>query len=456
VDGRPIVCYAQDSSVAAGSVGVAEAEVIVRALRHSRRAGVPLVGFLESAGARLQEGAAALGGFGRIFYENVALSGRSPQISVITGVSAGGACYSPALTDFVVMTEQASMFLTGPRIVKRALGEEVTASALGGTRVHARNGVCDFVARDDRDAAQLLRELLGYLPSNASNVAPVVPAEEPTETDPVAVLPPMSRGYYDVRDLIRRLVDGGRFREASEQWARNMVVGFARLEGNSIAVIANQPRHRGGIIDVEASQKGRKFVRTCAAFHIPMLVLVDTPGFMPGSQQEAAGVISHGAELLRAFAATRSPRVTVVLRKAFGGAFITMNSKDLGADASFSWPQAEIGIMSPHAAVEIIHGRRLGEGSGHLREQLARRYAEETLSPEAALDSGAIDAVIEPAETRERVARALRPDRAATFDLVARREPDGATAAVLPGAPRLINGLTGSSRSTTIAKGAQP
>jgi acetyl-CoA carboxylase carboxyltransferase component len=455
VEGRTIVCYAQDSSIAAGSVGVAEAEVIVRALRHSRRAGVPLVGFLESAGARLQEGAAALGGFGRIFYENVALSGRSPQISVITGVSAGGGCYSPALTDFVVMTEKASMFLTGPRIVKRALGEEVTASALGGTRVHARNGVCDFVAGDDRGAAQLLRELLGYLPGNASAAPPVVPAEEPAGTDPAAVLPPMSRSYYDIRDLIRRVVDGGRFREASEQWARNIVVGFARLEGNSVAIIANQPRHRGGIIDVEASQKGTKFIRTCAAFGIPMLVLVDTPGFMPGSRQEAAGVISHGAKLLRAFAATSSPRATVIVRKAFGGAFITMNSKDLGADASFSWPQAEIGIMSPHAAVEIIHGRRLGERSEHLRDRLARRYAEESLSPEAALGSGAIDAVIDPAETRERVIRALRLDRAAP-DVLARREAARATTAVVPEAARYVKGLTRSQRPIVTSEGAQP
>jgi acetyl-CoA carboxylase carboxyltransferase component len=344
------------------------------------------------------------------------------------------------------------MFLTGPRIVKRALGEEVTASALGGTRVHARNGVCDFVARDDRDAARLLRELLGYLPSSASAVAPVVSAEEPAETDPAAVLPSTSRGYYDIRDLIRRLVDGGRFREASEQWARNIVVGFARLEGNSIAVIANQPRHRGGIIDVEASQKGRKFVRTCAAFHIPMLVLVDTPGFMPGSRQEAAGVISHGAELLRAFAATRSPRATVIVRKAFGGAFITMNSKDLGADASFSWPQAEIGIMSPHAAVEIIHGRRLGAGRGRLRERLARRYAEESLSPDAALGSGAIDAVIDPAETRERVVRAMRLDRSAPFDVMTRRKPQRAAAVV---APLRVNGSGWGHRPTTTTKGAR-
>jgi len=408
VAGRAIVCYAQDSSVSAGAVGVAEAEVIVRALRHSRSAQVPLVGFLESAGARLQEGAGALAGFGRIFYENVALSGRAPQISVITGVSAGGACYSPALTDFVVMTEKASMFLTGPRIVKRALGEEITAHALGGTRVHSRNGVCDFVAADDREAARLLRELLSYLPQNASERPPVAPAEPPLQGDPATVLPPRSRSYYDVRELIARLVDGGHFREVSERWARNMVVGFARLDGHAVAIIANQARHRGGIIDVQASRKGSKFIRTCDAFGIPMLVLVDTPGFMPGSREEAAGVIGHGAELLRAFAAARAPRVTVIVRKAFGGAFITMNSKDLGATASFCWPGAEIGIMSAQAAVEIIHGRRLlDRRSTDLLERLARRYAKESLTPDAALRRSAIDAVIDPSETRERVVSAL-------------------------------------------------
>jgi acetyl-CoA carboxylase carboxyltransferase component len=457
VAGRPIVCYAQDSSIAAGSVGVAEAEVIVRALRHSRHEGVPLVGFLESAGARLQEGAAALGGFGRIFYENVALSGRSPQISVITGVSAGGGCYSPALTDFVVMTEKASMFLTGPRIVKRALGEQVSVSALGGTRVHARNGVCDFVASDDRGAALLLRELLGYLPQNASERPPVAPAEGPTGEDPAAVLPPRSRSYYDVRELIKRLVDGGHFQEVSERWARNMVVGFARLEGHAIAIIANQARHRGGIIDVQASQKGRKFIRTCDAFCIPMLVLVDTPGFMPGSREEAAGVISHGAELLRAFAAAGSPRVTVIVRKAFGGAFITMNSKDLGASAAFCWPDAEIGIMSAEAAVEIIHRRSNGDAGG-----LARRYAEESLSVDVALRSGAIDAVIDPSDTRERVIGALRLDGAAApgwNGAVTSAEGEGAASSE-PGdqspTPSRASAATTSYRLTTAPEGASP
>lgn len=408
VAGRRVVCYAQDSSVSGGSVGVAEAEVIVHALRYSREQGIPLVGFLESGGARLQEGAAALAGFGRIFFENVALSGRAPQVSVITGVSAGGGCYSPALTDFVVMTEQASMFLTGPRIVKRALGEDVSTAALGGTRVHARNGVCDFVAPDDEGAVRLLRELLGYLPQNASEPALPVAAVPAPGGDPSGVLPRASRSYYDIREVICRLLDSGRFQEVSERWARNLVVGFGRLEGHAVAIVANQARHRGGVIDVEASRKGTKFIRTCAAFGIPMLVLVDTPGFMPGSREEACGIISHGADLLRAFASARSRRVTVIVRKAFGGAFITMNSKDLGADAAFCWPNAEIGIMSPHAAVEIIHGRHLpSEDGAEVRDLLAHRYAAESLSAESAVRSGAVDAVIEPAQTREHVVQAL-------------------------------------------------
>jgi methylmalonyl-CoA decarboxylase subunit alpha len=458
VAGRPIVCYAQDSSISAGSVGVPEAEVIVRALRHSRSARVPLIGFLESSGARLQEGAAALAGFGRIFFENVALSGRSPQISVITGISAGGACYSPALTDFVVMTEKASMFLTGPRIVKRALGEDVSASDLGGAHVHARNGVCDFYAADDRGGVRLLRGLLGYLPQNGDAAAPAVEPEAPAAGDPAEVLPPTSRQHYDVRDLIARLVDGGRFLEVSERWARNMVVGFARLEGQAVAIVANQARYRGGIIDVPASQKGTKFIRTCDALGIPMLVVADTPGFMPGSREEAAGMIGHGAELLRAFAAATCPRVTVIVRKAFGGAFITMNSKDLGADASFCWPNAEIGIMSAEAAVEIMHGRQLkGPGSEDLRERLADRYAKDNLSAHAAVRCGAVDAVIDPGETRARVASALRlagaEDQNARFSPAvgrAARRANGASPLAAAGASMLAD-----DHPTSASEGAQ-
>jgi adenylyl-sulfate kinase len=405
VDGRRVVCYAQDSTIVGGSVGTAEADVVVRALREGRQAGVPVVAFLESAGARLQEGAAALGGFGRIFTENVATSGHVPQISVITGVSAGGGCYSPALTDFVVMTEEASMFLTGPRIVKAALNEDVTASALGGIRVHQRNGVADLVAADDHHAIALIRDLLAHLPQNACEPPPQWPAE-PGIGEPHAHLPERQRSFYDIRDVITALADGGRFLEVGARWARNMVIGFARLEGRAVGVVGNQSKHLGGVIDVDASQKGARFVRTCDAFGIPLLVLVDTPGFMPGSRQESAGIIRHGADLLRGFAAARCTRVTVVLRKAFGGAFITMNSKDLGADAAFAWPTAEIGIMGPRAAVEILHRRQLLEAPVPEEEAavLARRYAEAHLSADTAARLGVIDAVIDPVETRDRVA----------------------------------------------------
>jgi acetyl-CoA carboxylase carboxyltransferase component len=409
LDGRPVVCYAHDRAIAGGAVGIAEAELIVAALRESRAAQVPLVAFVESAGARLQDGAGALGGFGRIFSENVALSGRVPQISVITGTSAGGGCYSPALTDFVVMTADASMFLTGPRIVRQALGEDVGPAALGGVRVHERNGVCQFVADSEDGAIALTRALLGYLPQSAAERPLVIAAEPPPDADPGAVVPRRGRSYYDVRAVIECLVDGGRFLEMSPRWARNIVVGFARLEGHPIGLVANQSRHLGGVIDVDASQKGARFVGTCDAFHLPLLVLVDTPGFMPGTRQETAGVIRHGADLVRAFASATVPRVTVILRKAFGGAFITMNSKDLGADAAYSWPAAEIGVMGPRAAVEIIHRRRVRDASSGEREarRLARRYARSHLSPEAALRLGAIDAVIEPADTRSRVTSAL-------------------------------------------------
>jgi acetyl-CoA carboxylase carboxyltransferase component len=409
VGGRPVVCYAQDSRIAGGSVGVREADVVVRAMRRSRDERIPLVAFLESAGARLQEGSAALGGFGRIFYENVALSGRVPQISVICGTSAGGGCYSPALTDFVMMVDRASMFITGPRVVKQAVGEDVTASDLGGTRVHERNGVCDFVAPDDYGAINLIRELIAYLPRSAADPAPRDASEPPNGEDPSAWLPERTRGYYDVRDVIASIVDGGRFLEVSRRWARNMVVAFARLEGQSVGIVANQARHLGGVIDVEASQKGARFVNTCAAFGVPLLALVDTPGFMPGVRQEAAGVIRHGASLVRAFAAAPPPRATVVLRKAFGGAFITMNSKDLGADATFAWPQAEIGIMSPSSAVNIIHRRELLETAfpEQEAERLAERYARVHVSPQNALKLGVIDAVIDPRDTRSHVAAAL-------------------------------------------------
>ncbi len=410
IDGRPVFCYAQDSSFAGGSLGGAHADTIVRVLDLADRARAPVVGFVSSGGARMQEGVAALGGYGRIFRRIVSLSGRVPQISIMTGLSAGGGAYSPALTDFVVMTEDSSMFLTGPGVVRDALGEDVSADQLGGTRVHERNGVCQFVAPTDVDAAFLVRDLLGYLPRHRDEPAPVVPAQPATGVDPAACVPKQARRVYDVRAVIGALVDGGEMLEVSAGWARNLVTTMARIDGRTVGVIANQPRHLGGVLDASSSQKGARFVSKCNEFGIPLLVLVDTPGFMPGTRQESAGVIKHGATLVHAFAQATVPRVTLIMRKAFGGAFITMNSKDLGADFVFAWPNAEIGVMGAKPAVGIIHRRELAdaEDPDAEREVLARHYAEAQLRPQVAARAGFIDELITPGETRGRLAWAFR------------------------------------------------
>jgi acetyl-CoA carboxylase carboxyltransferase component len=457
VDGRPVFSYAQDSSFAGGSLGTAHAETILRVMDLALCAGAPVVGFVESAGARMQEGLAALGGFGRIFSANVGLSGRVPQISVVTGVSAGGACYSPALTDFVVMVDGASMFLTGPGVVREAIGEDVTAATLGGARVHERSGVCDLVAPSVPAAAGLARSLLSYLaqapgpagddgrpravapppraaapravapPSRAAAAAPLggthapggaAPAEAPYPPpairpgpraipveDPGRFVPSAPRKTYDVRDVIRAVADGGEFLEMAPRLARNMVTGFCRIENRAVAVVANQPRHLGGVIDSDASEKAARFVRTSSSFGLPLVVLVDTPGFMPGVAQESAGVIRHGASLLRAFAEARVPRLTVVLRKAYGGAYITMNSKDLGAHLTFAWSDAELGVMAARQAVGIINRRELEDDAS--RDELAARYAAEHLGADTAARNGFVDEVIAPSETRARLAWGL-------------------------------------------------
>jgi acetyl-CoA carboxylase carboxyltransferase component len=409
VAGRPVYCYAQDQTFAGGSLGEAHAETIVRVMRLAGRAGAPVVGFVASGGARMDDGIAALGGYGRIFRESVALSGRVPQISVITGVSAGGGAYSPALTDFVVMTEKSALFLTGPGVVREVMGEDVDAAALGGPKVHSKNGVCQFVAEDDLGATELVRDLLAHLPARAGDVPPHAPPSDPPESDPSAVVSTSARKVYDVRGVIRALVDGGALLEVSERWARNMVTGFARIDGRPVGVIANQPWHLGGVIDSDASQKAAKFVRICNSFGLPLVVLVDTPGFLPGTKQEGLGVIRHGAKLLHAFAEAVVPKVTVVLRKAYGGAYITMNSKDLGADLALAWPDAEIGIMAPKQAVGIVHRREI-EAAGDPeaeRDRLAAEYADDHLSAEVAARGGYVDELVEPADTRQRLAGAL-------------------------------------------------
>lgn len=409
IEGRPVLCYAQDSDFAGGSLGEAHADTIVRVLRLAAEARVPVVGFVESGGARMQEGIAALAGYGRIFSENVRLSGRVPQLSIITGTSAGGGSYSPALTDFVVMTRAASMFLTGPAVVREVLGEQVSTAQLGGVGVHERNGVCQFSAPSDVDSIFLCREILSYLPQSAWERPPLTPAGATPAEDPGAHVPAEARRVYDVRAVVRALMDDGELLEVSAKWARNMVTAFARIDGRPVGVVANQPRHLGGVIDADAAQKAARFVRTCNAYGLALVVLVDAPGFLPGSRQERGGVIRHGAKLLHAFCEATVPRLTVVLRKAFGGAYITMNSKDLGADLALAWPGAEIGVMGARQAVGVIRRREIAAAADgeELRDRLADAYAEEHLGACHAAREGFIDEVIEPGETRERLAGAL-------------------------------------------------
>jgi len=410
VDGRPIACYAQDPSYMGGSLGEVHAETICRVLRTALRARMPVVGFIESAGARLQEGVAALAGYARIFNQNVALSGQVPQISVICGASAGGGSYSPALTDFVVMTKQASMFLTGPSVVKEVMGQDVDATTLGGPKVHERNGVCQLVAEGDLDAAWLVRDLLDYLPQHAAEVPRRWPSMDPFEGASDDPVPDEKRRVYDVRDVIRTLVDGGRLLEISPRWARNMLTGFARLDGRAVGIVANQPRYLGGVLDAESATKGARFVRMCDMYGIPLIVLVDTPGFLPGRGQEKLGVIRHGAKLVHAFAAATVPRVTVVLRKAFGGAFIAMNSRELGADLVLAWPKAQLGVMGGKQAVDLVHRRAIGDADdpAEARERFADEYERDWLSSETAAREGVVDEIVPPADTRRRLADAMQ------------------------------------------------
>jgi acetyl-CoA carboxylase carboxyltransferase component len=410
VDGRPIACYAEDGSFFGGSLGERHADTIVRLLQLAGRARIPVVAFVESAGARMQEGTAALAGYGRIFRETVAMTGVVPQISVVSGASAGGGAYSPALTDLILMTEDAAMFLTGPGVVREALGEEIDASALGGPRVHDRNGVCHLVVADEREAAARVRQLLSYLPSAAGEPLPGIEPVDPELADPGAVVPSEPRRAYDIREPLMAILDEGSLLELWPRWARNVVTAFGRVEGRPVAIVANQPHHLGGVLDAAASDKAARFVGFCDSFGLPVLAVVDTPGFMPGSRQEQLGVIRHGASLVRAFASARVPKLTVVLRKAYGGAYITMNSRDLGADLVLAWPQAELGIMSARAAVGIVYRRELQAAADPAAERgrLADLYAEEHLRAEAAAAAGFIDEVVDPADTRRRVAAALR------------------------------------------------
>jgi acetyl-CoA carboxylase carboxyltransferase component len=404
VEGRAVACYASDPAQLAGSFGSVETDALERLLARAERERLPVVGFVASGGARIHDGLVALDGFARIFRRQVAMRGSALQVTVVCGASAGGGCYAPALSDVVVMTAGAAMFLTGPAVVEQALGERVAADALGGPRVHERSGVCDLVAADEAEAAALVRRLLSFVPPVAP-AAPVAPERE----DPGSVLPVRRRAVYDVRDVMRGVVDGGSLFELAAGSARNVVVALARLAGRPVGVVANQPWRLGGILDCAACAKASRLVSFCDAYALPLVVLVDTPGFMPGTRQEHAGIIRSGAELLRAFGEATVPRVTVVLRRAYGGAYIAMTSRHLGGDVVLAWEGAELGVMGPHAAVRTIHARRLTglADPAPARERLVAEYARDRLGVDRALAVGSIDAVIAPRETRARVAEAL-------------------------------------------------
>jgi acetyl-CoA carboxylase carboxyltransferase component len=408
VAGRPVYAWAQDGAVRGGSLGAAGGETIARTIDSANRAGAPVVGFLHSGGARLQEGTASLNAYAAIFRAQA--TARVPQISVIAGACAGGAAYSPALGDLVVMAgSRARLFLTGPQVVEAVTREQVSAEELGGPKVHARSGVAHLLADDDVDAAEVVREALAHLPSVAGGPLPLAPPAAPRAGDPSGPLPARDRQVYDVRDVVARLVDGGRLLELAPRWARNLVVGFARIEGSPVGVVANQPHHLGGCLDAAAGEKGAWFVELCDRYGLPLVVLSDTPGFLPGTAQERSAVIRHGAALLGAFARARIPRVTITLRQAYGGGHIVMNSRDLGATLTLAWPDVRLGVMGAPQAVGILHRREIAEGAD--AAALADAYAAEHLPVARAAEAGHVDEVIAPRHTRARVAAVLEAYR---------------------------------------------
>ncbi|UOZ09902.1 acyl-CoA carboxylase subunit beta [Amycolatopsis sp. WQ 127309] len=425
VDGRPVCVFSQDVTIFGGSLGEVYGEKIVKVMDLAIKTGRPIVGINEGGGARIQEGVVSLGLYGEIFRRNVQASGVIPQISLIMGANAGGHVYSPALTDFVVMVDETSqMFITGPDVVKTVTGEDVTFEELGGGRTHnTKSGVAHYLGSDDEDAIAYVKELLSYLPQNNLSDAPVfepsdAPAgffEDVTDADREldTLIPDSPNTPYDMHEVINRVVDDGEFLEVHELFAPNIIVGFGRVDGQSIGVVANQPTQFAGCLDIDASEKAARFVRTCDAFNIPVLTFVDVPGFLPGTEQEWNGIIRRGAKLIYAYAEATVPLVTIITRKAFGGAYDVMGSKHLGADINLAWPTAQVAVMGGQGAVNIVHRKTLanaaneGKDVDELRAELLQEYEDTLLNPYAAAERGYVDSVIVPAHTRGHVARAL-------------------------------------------------
>jgi acetyl-CoA carboxylase carboxyltransferase component len=414
IDRRLVYIYSQDFTVFGGSLSDAHAGKICKVMDLAMKNGAPIVGLTDSGGARIQEGVMSLGGYGDIFLRNTLASGVVPQISIVMGPCAGGAVYSPAITDFIVMVKDTSyMFVTGPEVVKTVTHEDVSFEDLGGAWIHAStSGVAHFAADGEEDAIFLVQKLLSFMPSNNLEDPPVLKAEDdPLRTDEEldAVIPDGPNKPYDMREVITRIVDDRDFLEVMENWAQNILVGFARLDGRTVGIVANQPAVLAGVLDINASTKAARFVRFCDAFNIPLVSLVDVPGFLPGLAQEHGGIIRHGAKLLYAYAEATVPKVTVITRKAYGGAYLVMSSKHLRGDINLAWPTAEIAVMGPDAAVNIIFRREIAEADHpeEARTRLVGEYREKFANPYVTASRGYSDAVIEPHETRPRLINAL-------------------------------------------------
>jgi acetyl-CoA carboxylase carboxyltransferase component len=428
IGGRKVCVYSQDFTVNAGTLGEVSGEKIQKVMDLAASVGVPIIGINDGGGARVQEGVVALHYYGGVFRRNVAASGVIPQISVIMGSCAGGAVYSPAITDFVFMVRDSSqMFITGPDVVRTVTGEEVTLEQLGGALTHAtKSGVATFVAEDEKSCFDQVRELLEFLPSSNLEPPPLVSSDDdPERSVPELrdIIPASSQQSYDIKKVIGGVLDHGDLLEYHALWATNLVCGFGRIGGRVVGVLGNQPQVLAGVLDIDASEKGARFVRTCDAFNIPLVTFVDVPGFMPGTDQEHGGIIRHGAKLLYAYCEATVPRIQIILRKAYGGAYVVMSSKSIGADLAYAWPSAELAVMGPQGAVEILYRRELAEASDPQarRAELIEQYSESQASPYLAAERGYVDDVIDPADTRRVLGRGLDVLATKRADLPARK-----------------------------------
>jgi len=414
IEGRLVFVFAQDFTVFGGSLSEANASKIVKIMEMAMRVGAPVIGLNDSGGARIQEGVASLAGYADIFLRNTLASGVVPQISAIMGPCAGGAVYSPAITDFILMVNKTSyMFITGPDVIKAVTHEEVTKDKLGGALTHNEtSGVAHFLSRDDAECMSMIRELISFIPSNNLDDPPRRPCTDPIDRADSAldtIVPAESNKPYDIKDVICMVMDDGYFFEVHEHFAKNIVVGFARLNGRSVGVVANQPTMLAGVLDIDSSVKGARFVRFCDCFNIPLITFEDVPGFLPGTQQEYGGIIRHGAKLLFAFAEATVPKLTVITRKAYGGAYCVMASKHIRADVNYAWPTAEVAVMGPEGAVNIVYKRELtkAENKEVERARLIDQFRERFANPYIVAERGYVDAVIRPSETRKKLIDAL-------------------------------------------------